>query len=74
MQYDELVSGIIPLSASNVGSGFTRSVVASKANSLPTQTMCALDADLTRLIDVKPIAQVEVDGTQLEFVNRFGYL
>ena len=43
VQYDELVSGLIPYSASNVGSGYTRNAVVSKANSLPIQTMCSLD-------------------------------
>ena len=39
-QHDELVSGLIPSSASNVGSGNTRSAVVSKANSLPILTIC----------------------------------
>ena len=43
VQYDELVSGLIPYSASNVGSGYTRSVLISKPKSLPIQIMCALD-------------------------------
>ena len=62
MQYDEVVFGLIPSSASNIGSGYTRSALVSevKITAIP-EYECLKCCDLTRTIDGRSATQVEVD-------------